>query len=78
MKLVYPNKPATLSSQTQQSNIMHTSTSMATNTGANPVNAQQSQTIVIKNQVNIVEIVFFSIQSGTTKCHIYFCDIVFV
>lgn len=59
VKLVYPSKIpngtinlATISSQSQQqSNIMHTSTSMATNAGSNTLTGQQPQTIVIKNPV---------------------------
>lgn len=60
VKLVYPSKIqngtinlATIPSQSQQqSNIMHTSTSMATNAGSNTITGQQQpQTIVIKNQV---------------------------
>lgn len=59
VKLVYPSKIpngtinlATIPSQSQQqSNIMHTSTSMATNAGSNTITGQQPQTIVIKNQV---------------------------
>lgn len=61
VKLVYPSKIpngtinlATIPSQQQQPNIMHTSTSMAANSGTNtvqPVTGQQQQTIVIKNQV---------------------------
>lgn len=66
VKLVYPSKIpngtinlATIPSQSQQqSNIMHTSTSMATNAGSNTITGQQPQTIVIKNQVlNIFRIV---------------------
>lgn len=64
VKLVYPSKIpngtinlATISSQQQQPNIMHTSTSMAANSGTNTVQSvtgQQPQTIVIKNQVRSV------------------------
>ncbi|XP_055324866.1 transcription initiation factor TFIID subunit 4 isoform X2 [Sitodiplosis mosellana] len=59
VKLVYPSKIpngtinlATIPSQQQQPNIMHTSTSMAANSGTNTVTGQQPQTIVIKNQAN--------------------------
>lgn len=64
VKLVYPSKIpngtinlATIPSQQQQPNIMHTSTSMAANPGTNTVQSvtgQQPQTIVIKNQVRSV------------------------
>lgn len=58
VKLVYPSKIpngtinlATIPSQQQQPNIIHTSTSMAANSGTNTVTGQQPQTILIKNQV---------------------------
>lgn len=76
VKLVYPSKIpngtinlATIPSQSQQqSNIMHTSTSMATNAGSNTITGQQPQTIVIKNQVlNIFWIYSFSVNKFNSQ-----------